>query len=304
MRNKVRKFRSDGSWPRCSLLNIEFLTNNELKEALKGGADPNQKVRKVTNIPDHKLLNKANTARKTQLLIQFGVDPNIKDFFGHTPIYFSKPDQTKILLKAGADPNIQDIDYTTPLHYAKTAEQTRLLIEAGAKLNVKNSNGDTPLILARTAEQTRLLIEAGADPNIKNINGYTALHYIHSFEQAKLLLEAGAEVNIKNSFGITPLSNMIFNIGNIGNENFIKTIEIFIQEGAKVTQDVINYYLEYGDKKKTENLLRCMLMKKINWTNAICSFQNLYRNRLMNPNHPFCKRKLEEDFANFENHCL
>ena len=342
MRNKIKKFRSDGSWPRQSILNIEFMTNNELKKTLKNGANPNKKRRMANNKLGGSVLHMANTARKTQILLNFGADPNITDFLGRTPIHSSNLDKTKILLKGGADPNAQDIDGLTPLQYAgNSPEKTKLLLETGADPNIGDKVNHRPLHDTRSLKQTKLLIEAGADVNIRNWYKSTPIYYSDSPEKTKLLIECDANVNVQNNFGRTPLHTsrnieqikLLLDAGcgvNIKDacnntalyyfvsypfysndeikkkvdENFYKIIELFIKEGAEVTQDIINYYLEFKTKEKNEHLLKCMLMKKINWTNAICSFQNLYRNRLMNPDHPFCKRKLEEDFADFENHFL
>ena len=275
---KPLKFRSDGSWPRQSILNIEFMTNNELKELLKGDVDLNQRSKSgYGGTP----LHLTESQKKIRLLLNAGANPHIRDRCGYKPLHLAKsPNKTKLLLKAGANPNSRDFGFHTSLHIAKNPEQIKLLLEYGADLNIKNCLGETPLHSSKNIEKTRILLEYGADPNSKTYNNKTPLFtYVYYY--------------------------IFYNqINYIDNENFYNTIELLIKKGTKVTQDLITFYLDLRDKKKTEHLLKCMLMKKINWMNAIVSFQNLYRNRLMNPDHPFCKRKLEEDFADFEKQCL
>ena len=57
-----------------------------------------------------------------RLVIDCGLDPNVKDYAGSTPLHYAarggRPNVVKLLLEHGADPNVQNVDGNTPLHYA------------------------------------------------------------------------------------------------------------------------------------------------------------------------------------------
>jgi len=90
--------------------------------------------------------------------------------------------EVKIQLEAGVDPNIRNYVGETPLMLAAEKgheEVARALLAGGAKVNDQEVYGrHTPLILATMeghAALIRTLLEAGADPNLQNQFGKTAL---------------------------------------------------------------------------------------------------------------------------------
>ena len=139
-------------------------------------------------------------------LIKSGANINIQNYFGSTPLHYSKTiEQIKLLLEAGANPNIQNNKGNTPLHIFEIKEQIKLLLNAKANPNIQNKFGNTPLHFATNDEQIKLLLKAKANPNIQNNNGETPLHIYNRKEQIKLLLEAKADPNIQNNNGNTPI---------------------------------------------------------------------------------------------------
>lgn len=105
-------------------------------------------------------------------LLCFGVDANLADSSGHSPLYRlanecsseSGPEIVRILVEAGADVNRSGgVGGVTPLHAAARwgrVEIAKALLEAGASREVRDGKGRTPLdraINCRKAEVARLL---------------------------------------------------------------------------------------------------------------------------------------------------
>jgi hypothetical protein len=111
-----------------------------------------------------------------QVLLDYGVDVNATNDWGHTPLYFAlhyrpkgvDPRVVRFLLDHGADPNLQANDGLTPLHRASQygeVETVRLLVERGASVEVRDRQGRTPLDVASGEhhhEIIKLLVEYGA----------------------------------------------------------------------------------------------------------------------------------------------
>ena len=117
------------------------------------------------------------------------------------------------LLDAGINPNITDYDGDTPLVYASEegyTEIVKLLLDSGADAdpNLQEQGRYTPLIVSSDNDYdiVKLLLENGADPNIQNHEGYTPLIWATIMgcnDIVKLLLENGADPNISDRWGDT-----------------------------------------------------------------------------------------------------
>lgn len=124
-----------------------------------------------------------NDINLVELLLDSGIDINIKDTLGNTPLFSvaqnSKGlDVAKLLLQREANIHAKnDITGCTALHIAAeyaNLEIAKLLLDSGANPNAKDDNGNTPLhyIMERASEEmAKLLLNYGADPNKKNDNG-------------------------------------------------------------------------------------------------------------------------------------
>lgn len=124
-------------------------------------------------------------------LIEQGLDINIPDYYGATPLYRQAilgRDTVKLLLELGADIGKPNTYGETPLHVAAEffhPKTVKLLIDKGADVNAKNDMGRTPLAsvlmvcrgiyIAQTAEIATMLLDAGAKKtpamkeNVENI---------------------------------------------------------------------------------------------------------------------------------------
>jgi len=108
-------------------------------------------------------------------LLSLGANPNLRDKFGHTPLYSTcngAGDVTiaRALIAAGADVDAQDyVKRCAPLHMAARrghVDVAAVLLGSGANVEVKDINGQTPLrraVNCGKVDVARLLIARGAD---------------------------------------------------------------------------------------------------------------------------------------------
>jgi hemoglobin len=116
------------------------------------------------------------------LLLRLGVDPNLQDRGGHSPLYRvanecaseTGPDLVRALARAGADVNAGGgVTRATPLHMAARRGFVGIasaLLDCGAAMEAKDRKGDTPLkraINCRRDSVARLLLERGAGTSAK-----------------------------------------------------------------------------------------------------------------------------------------
>ena len=100
--------------------------------------------------------------------IATGVDVNVKDRSGSTPLHWTATKvMAELLIANGADVNAQTVDGWTPLHqavYMELAESAEMLIASGANINAKSyylqtreRRGDqTPLEVAMESGGTKI----------------------------------------------------------------------------------------------------------------------------------------------------
>jgi ankyrin repeat protein len=139
---------------------------------------------------------------------------------------------TNLLLERGVDPNIQDSQGLTPLHLTVVPEAgvdlTRLLLSRGARVDAKDGQGMTPLMSAGQGV-IKMLIDKGAGVAAQDAGGNTALHWAvtrKGHDQARLLIENGAPIDIQDAAGGTALHRAV-----AGGD--LRMIQILLAAGAK-----------------------------------------------------------------------
>lgn len=84
------------------------------------------------------------------LMTEFAADIHRKTYIGsdtplHLAVSFDCKSTVSLLLKYGADPNVRDKYMSTPLYYASSQAVVLILHENGGSALVKNSSSETPL---------------------------------------------------------------------------------------------------------------------------------------------------------------
>jgi ankyrin repeat protein len=171
------------------------------------------------------LLNavKSGDVERVRLLLAQGVDPNLKDSVGNTPLSWATVngniEMVKLLLEHKADPDIADkVMNITSLYQAAAdikeeegeIEKVKLLLKYGADPNIVDTDNVTPLYWAAdngNTEMVKLLLEHKADPNIADKpDNITPLHLAAdngNTEIVKLLLKYGADKTLATKKGET-----------------------------------------------------------------------------------------------------
>jgi len=105
----------------------------------------------------------------SRMLIDSGVDVNVKDKNGNTALIWNIVsggiDIIRLLIDSGAEVNMQDKVGRTPLMWAvreKEYDIVKLLIDSGADFNIRDHAGETVLTLAKDDDIIDLLKKAGA----------------------------------------------------------------------------------------------------------------------------------------------
>lgn len=185
---------------------------------------------------------KTGDKAKVEALLAQGVNVNIKDSYGATPLhwaaYHGHKDVVKLLLAKGANVNAESSD-GTPLElatdkghkdvvelllvalppderlckvaYNGTLEQVQASLGKPVKFDhVCKGWGNTALeiaVLNDRADIVGAMLKAGATPKsiAKQEHQHSILHKLHGEKTAKLLLDAGAEVDVRNTEGDTAL---------------------------------------------------------------------------------------------------
>ena len=184
-------------------------------------------------------------------LIAAGIDVNIRNKKGQTPLHFAVKSTMNIfnlLRAAGANIFARDEQGATILIEAVESGRTpivELLFKAGAHtlINIPTNSGQTPLMHAAIngdGQIVDMLLAAGAEVNLRNSAGETALLYVLRTlfvekkdypEIVQKLLEAGAYINLPDNEFSTPLHHAI---ATASTDAHVQIILRLLQAGANV----------------------------------------------------------------------
>ena len=171
---------------------------------------------------------------RLRLAGEVGVDMNLPNERGYTPLFNADAHVVPILIEAGADLDAKMPAQSngTLLHgvignpHPKAARIALVLIQAGADLNARDDDGKTPLHKVVSDSDVILshaqwLLEAGATVDARNNDGQTPLHKLaqvsdreqmeRSPQLATMLLAYGADPNASGNSGRTPLHYAVEN---------------------------------------------------------------------------------------------
>lgn len=215
---------SAGNTPLHLIDNIDTI-----KVLIQNGADIKAKNNNGETPIQHTLnKNYSYKLEKVQTLIENGDNFNIKDKDGrsllHLAVQEKKGDLLHLLLQKGMDVNIQDNYGYTPLAFVATSsveyssktpnkELIEILLNNKADVNIKDKNGNTILHLVaqhRFLDDVKFFISKGANVYAQNNQGETCFHIlakkysIHSTDVATFLSNYDIK-NIKDKFGKTAL---------------------------------------------------------------------------------------------------
>ncbi len=139
------------------------------------------------------------TLEEAEKLIESGVDVNVVDEYGFTPLYFIDNIQiATLLISHGANINHCNQYNETPLFSAQSYELSKVLIKNGAIINIRNDLGSTPLMIAPNIDIANLLIENGAVPS--KVIKYKKIRHLFSEEQQKAFDAFVSITNNDNDF--------------------------------------------------------------------------------------------------------
>jgi len=182
---------------------------------------------------------KTNGFRTIKPILKSGINTNIIDKHGYTPLYYAVTQGhariVKSLCKYGADPNVKfSLEHGRSLIHFVVSESIfkygmlniiHYLLQYGADPNAGNIHGNTPLhIVGSSTRFAKILIKAGANPNVQNDAKETPLHRMvvdNYINTARTLMKAGADMHILDHHNETPVDIAI----RTKNDDFIKLFD-------------------------------------------------------------------------------
>lgn len=129
----------------------------------------------------------------------------------HEAVERGRGDVVSLLLKEGMDPNLKDAMGLTPLDVAKSKEIEDILSSKGA---IRTTNGDALYyaIVSQNSYACMRQLESGVDPKIEKEGGKNFLHLCAKWKDAEAAVSAirqfskkGLDVNKLDDEGISPL---------------------------------------------------------------------------------------------------
>ena len=164
-----------------SFYDITFSSLEDIKQAVRYGADVNAPDIRARISLHHAVDRKSGALEITRFFLKEGANPNFKNEFGDTALhdasYHSDPAVVEELLKYGADVNASGEQEATPLHIAEDPSVIKILLQYGADMNALSKGGNTPLHVKaekkESSEALKVLLKHRANANARNDQGET-----------------------------------------------------------------------------------------------------------------------------------
>ena len=133
------------------------------------------------------LSTQGGSIKAVTILLDQGVDPNVRDRMGRTSLMYAVIDGhdqlVDLLMSRKADVNAVDRRSWSALHFAAQdyrVDAAQKLLAAGAHVDFQDVHGNSPLSTAvfnarNRGEMILLLLRHGADRNLPNNSGVTPL---------------------------------------------------------------------------------------------------------------------------------
>jgi ankyrin repeat protein len=152
---------------------------------------------------------------KVQEYIQLGIDVNVQDYQGNTPVHFASSlghkKILKYLIRSKANVNVKNKFNEIPLHMAINLKTVKLLLDNGSFKDIKDKSGETPLfynVKSESFDVIKEIVKRGGNVNIVNNDKVGLLHYASSLGNlnlVKFLIESKVNTKSKDSQGDTSL---------------------------------------------------------------------------------------------------
>lgn len=215
-----------------------------------------------------------NNQKVIELLLDNGMNPNIKTEKGETPImvalkYYDEEYVEIIdkLLEKGANISDETDDGEMALHliveYSPYEYKCKRLLEILEKYNIdfkiKDSNGDGLLNYLSSKGYVNLLkkyVGKGLNPNERNIDNLRPIDYSYGKETYDYLLSVTNNVNLKNEEGRESLKNSIL-------KSDYEMFNYFLEKGVKVETGDLDYLLSRIDTEDRRYFYNKYIVKKL-----------------------------------------
>lgn len=142
-----------------------------------------------------KIKNSSIAIKKDRLLIEHGIDVNLKDKLGKTALLFNKPEVIQLLiLENGFDIHTKTNNGSNMLFFNNVSiKTTEKMIEKNIDIHHTNNEGLNALLFSKTPEKASLLIRSGIRFQDININSLPN----HILKNIKEIKQEYFEYNIK-----------------------------------------------------------------------------------------------------------